>query len=154
DLAEALLESTARIVTDESGAPLSPRRQGAGLIDAGTALASPAVVLEPLLEVRDSEIGRFTLTLEVKNLSEADLTFTPSVTVLTDDYGVSGETYYTLLSPLDITEEVTVSGSRTLTVPAGETASLRLTLLLGREARERLAVAFTHGMTKPDCVTP
>ena len=120
DLAEALLESTARIVTDESGAPLSPRRQGAGLIDAGAALASPAVVLEPLLEVGDNELGRFTLTLEVKNLSETDLTFTPSVTVLTDDYGVSGETYYTLLSPLDITEEVTVSGSRTLTVPAGE----------------------------------
>ena len=153
DLAEALLESTARIVTDESGAPLSPRRQGAGLIDAGAALASPAVVLEPLLEVGDSEIGRFTLTLEVKNLSETDLTFIPSVTVLTDDYGVSGETYYSLLSPLDITEEVTVSGSRTLTVPAGETASLRLTLLLGREAREQLEEAFPNGFYMEGYVT-
>ena len=57
------------------------------------------MVLEPLLEVGDNELGRFTLTLEVKNLSETDLTFTPSVTVLTDDYGLSGETYYSLLSP-------------------------------------------------------
>lgn len=145
DLAEALLTSTARIVTDGEGTPLSPRRQGAGLIDLEAALTSPAVILDPLLELGDGKNGRLTLDVSVQNLSDQDLTFTPSVTVLTDGYVLEGETYYSSLSPLDLTDHVAVSGVRTLAVPAGETASLRLTAALDRETREALGEIFPNG---------
>lgn len=117
NMAEGLLESTARILTDEAGVPLSPRQQGAGLIQVSTALETPVVLSKPLVELGDSENGRFTLRLTFQNLSDEDVTLTPSLTALTDAFIEKDGTYYSLLSPLDITDSVSVVGPQTVTVP-------------------------------------
>ena len=112
NMAEGLLESTARILTDEAGVPLSPRQQGAGLIQVSTALETPVVLSKPLVELGDSENGRFTLRLTFQNLSDEDVTLTPSLTALTDAFIEKDGTYYSLLSPLVITDSVSVVGPR------------------------------------------
>lgn len=144
-LAEALLESTARLLTDGEGTLLSPRRQGAGLIDLSAALESGAVISRPLLEAGDSASGRFPLSLRVKNLTEEELALDLSATVLTDAYEEDGGVFYSLLAPLDITGRVSVSGPGSITVPAGEEREVSLTLTVDQSLRRELAEVYPNG---------
>lgn len=144
-LAEALLEGTARLVTDGEGVPLSPRRQGAGLIDLTAALESAAVISQPLLEIGDSASGRFTLSFQVKNLTEDALTLDLSATVLTDAYDTDGAAFYTLLSPLDITDQVSLTGPGSVTIPAGGEKEATLTLTVDQSLRRELAEVYPNG---------
>lgn len=144
-LAEALLESTARLLTDGEGTPLSPRRQGAGLIDLCAALESPAVIPQPLLEVGDSVSGRFPLSFRVKNLTEEELALDLSATILTDAYDAAGADYYSLLAPLDITDRVSVSGPGSIAIPAGEEREISLVLTVDQSLRQELAEIYPNG---------
>ena len=145
DLAEALLESTARLIRDEGGAPLSPRRQGAGLIDLAAALDSPALITQPLLELGGSAAGRFTLSFRVRNLTEEALTLELDTTVLTDAYDADGADCYSLMAPLDITEDVTVSAPGSVTIPAGSERIVSLTLSVDQALRRELAQVYPNG---------
>ena len=153
DLAETLLESTALVMTDEAGVPLSPRQQGAGLLQVSQAVHTPLVITDPLAELGDSTSGSFTMTLTLWNLSEEDITLTRSLTALTDNYTEEDGRFYSLLAPLDITDSVSVSGPETVTVPAGGEANVTLRLSVDSALRKDLAQPFPNGFFTEGFVT-
>ena len=128
DLAECLLMSTAQLVTDEEGTPLSPRRQGLGVIDLAAAVQSRAVIEDPVMELGDELGGLIRLSFTVRNLSEEELRFSVEPTVLTDAFGTLGDRAYNLLRPLDLTQYMTVSGEDTVTIKGGGRRTVSLTL--------------------------
>ena len=153
DLAQALLCSTANVMTTEEGIPLSPRRQGAGLIDLSAALSAPAVITDPLLEVGESASGRFTLTFQVKNLTDQPVDFTVTPTVLTEDWTEKGNQTYSLLTPLDITDQVTVTGPDKISIPASGERSVTLTLTVSPTLRQQLSQVYTNGFFTEGYIT-
>lgn len=153
ELARALLESTADPVTDENGVPLSPRRQGAGLIDLSAALESRVVITQPLLELGESGNGTFVMRFVVKNLSQEKITFTWDATVLTDAYAYAGGSWRSLLSPLDITDEVRILGASRITVGPEEERTVALTLIAERSLLEELGEVFPNGFYTEGYVT-
>jgi len=144
-LAQGLLESTAQVLKEESGLPVSPRKQGAGLADLSAAASSDLAVLDPLVELGESENGTFTLTLTLRNLSENAVNASLSVTALTDAYTKQGDTYYSTLTARDISSDVTVNGSSSVIVPANGEAKTSLTLTVSDALRQELAEVFTNG---------
>jgi len=144
-LAQGLLESSAQVLSEDSGLPASPRKQGAGLLDLSAAASSDLAVLEPLVELGESENGSFTLALTLRNLSKKAINASLSVTALTDAYTKQGDTYYSTLSPRDITSDVAVGGNTSVTVPANGETKTSLTLTVSDALREELAAVFTNG---------
>lgn len=145
ELAQALLESTAALVTDADGIPLSPRRQGAGVIDLSAALESGAVIKYPLLELGESEDGWFSLNFTVKNLSQEKMTFSWDVTVLTDAYQYTEGSWRSRLSPLDITDQTKVLGVPRFTVDPGEEREVKLHLHVRDDLIEELREVYPNG---------
>lgn len=152
-LAESLLMSTAAQVTDEEGTPLSPRRQGAGVIDLTAALESNAVIQKPVLELGDGLQGTLRLSFAVKNLSEKTLVFSTDVCVLTDAFAASDEQFYNVLEPLDITDYMTVSGQKTVRIHAGEEQTVTLTVKAEQALIEALEEVYTNGFFLEGYVT-
>ena len=153
EMALALLTGTAKPMTASDGTPLSPRRQGAGLIDLSSALDTPFMIRDPLLEAGDNAAGQFTLSFRVKNLSENPLELQISPTVLTDDYIEQEGTFYSLLSPLDITAGITVTGQRTISLPAGGEQWVTLQLTVETQKKEELGNIFPNGFFVEGFVT-
>lgn len=145
DLADALLCGSAQLMTDGEGVPLSPRRQGAGLIDLSAALGAETVVLDPLLELGESAGGQFTLRVRLRNLGEEPRELAVTAVVLTDDWTVEGEQAYSLLAPLALTDRVTLSGPDTVTVPGGGETTLTLTLTIPSALRQELLAVYPNG---------
>lgn len=153
ELAEQLLMSTAALVTDEDGTPLSPRRQGAGVIDLAAALESRAVITKPVLELGDEIGSTFALSFSVKNLSEEELVFSVDTRVLTDAFGVMGERAYNTLSPIEITKYMKISGGDDVTVKAGAEKTVRLTVMIERALTETLEEVYPNGFFVEGYVT-
>ena len=152
-LAKALLESTSATVTDESDIPLSPRRQGAGVIDVAAALRADAVIEEPVLSLGESDNGRFVISFTVKNLSERDKVFTIDTTVLTDAFAETEGAARSTLSPLKITDRVTVSGVRVIHVAPMEERTVELTLTVSMKTVQELKKTFPNGFFTEGYVT-
>ena len=152
-LAQSLLESTAQLLTDEQGVPLSPRKQGAGLVALDAALSSRLVIRDSLAELGDSGDGRFQMSFTVKNLSDqaADLSLT--VQILTDAYLEDGGTYFSRMSPMDISGGVAVSGPDSLHVPAGGEAEASFELTVSSQLRQTLAEVYPNGFYVEGYVT-
>lgn len=145
-LVRQMVESHARLLTDSaSGLPLSPRRQGAGLIDLDAALYGSLVVMTPLIELGESETGQFTLPVTLRNISRQPMQVALDIQVLTDDYVVQNGVPYSRMAPRDITSGVTVSGSRTVMVPAQGTAAVSLNLSVTAELKEELTRIYPNG---------
>jgi len=144
-LAQGLLESTAQVLSEESGLPVSPRKQGAGLADLSAAASSDLAILDPLVELGESENGTFTLTLTLRNLSKKAINASLSVTALTDAYTMQRDTYYSTLTARDITGDVAVDGSQSVTVPANGETKASLTLTVSAALRQELEPVFTNG---------
>lgn len=153
ELAEDLLVSTAAILRGEDGTYLSPRQQGAGVIDLSAALRSTAVIRQPILELGESSSGIFYLTFTVQNLSEEARTFSVDVSVLTDAFVTDGMTVYSKLAPIDITDYVLVSGADAVTVGAKSERSVRLTLQIDRDIKKSLEEIYTNGFFTEGFVT-
>lgn len=144
-LANALLQSTAGVVTDENGVPLSPRRQGAGVIDLAAALNAGTVILDPLLEAGESATGIFTLRFTVKNLTDEEKTYVVTPRVLTDNYAEAGGFLRSTLTPLEITDRVQVMGVKKLRLaPMGE-QTVTLTVTVPAAARKELGAVYENG---------
>lgn len=152
-LARSLLESTARTLTDGAGVPLSPRKQGAGLLDLSAALASRSVMAEPLAELGDSADGRFTVRYTLQNLSDRAADYDLAVRVLTDACGEEDGRIVSLMSPRDITEGVSVSGPASVSLPAGGEAELVFGLSVGDGLRRELEEAYPNGFYVEGYVT-
>ena len=145
-LALQLLESTAELIRDEDEVPISPRRQGAGLVNLEAALSAPAAVETPLLELGENQDGTFTASLRVRNLTDAPLELTVGTQVLTDNWTTEENGLaYSTLTPLDITERTSVTGDESITLPANGSGEVTLTIQVSPEAREELGAVFSNG---------
>lgn len=153
ELAKSLLQSTASPVTDEDGTPLSPRWQGAGVIDLAAALESRAVIEDPILELGDGLTSTFRLSFTVRNLSEEDLAFSVDARVLTDAFGELDGRFYTTLLPVEITKYMTISGTTDLKVRAGGEQTVRLSLTAEKALIETLEEIYTNGFFLEGYVT-
>ncbi len=149
--AHAVMMSTAHQING------AVRQQGAGLIDLASAVSTEAYLTvdggRPKLELDDSENGKFTFSFEVNNMGQTDLTYSVSHSAMTEavfDFAYSGtvmgqreyslKTGYFIANPEtvtiktmngtmeNVTAQVTLSGPKTITVPAGETVTATFTL--------------------------
>lgn len=126
------------------------RQQGAGLIDIVKAISSDVYLSvpnssRPKLEVGESEDGTFTFTFVLNNIGDVDHTYSISVKALTEQ--ISTEVYdghwtheeeptvVDLISGTiyDVSGMVTNNAPATVTVPAGGTATVTMTIAANEE---------------------
>ncbi len=151
--AQSLLESAAQVLTDGNRRPVSPRKQGAGLVNLSAAASSDLAVMNPILELGESGTGEFVLTVTLHNFSGRAVTASLDVTALTDACVKQGDTYYSALTARDITSGVTVEGRKSVTVPAGGEETVPLTLTVSAALRQELDAVFTNGFFVEGFVT-
>ncbi len=147
-----MLMSTATIALNEEGNPYSPRKQGAGLAGIADAIAAESYITvrdkdgnirdKTKIELYDDKekTGVYTFSFLVNNLSGKAETYDPQVWVMTEtlasDKKTVAEKAY-ILSDSTITLEAdgkAVSGN--ITVPAGKTVSVTVTIKLGDAGRK------------------
>lgn len=117
-LAKVLLMNTAEPVIDETNTLVSPRRQGAGLMNLLAAVNTPVRVVNPntneaKVELKDFTETRFTFDLKAINDSDEDITYIVDVAVLADNI----EEFY-ITNARELSAEVEVVGGNEITVPA------------------------------------
>ncbi|MCM1284923.1 MAG: S8 family serine peptidase [Bacteroides sp.] len=108
-LTNQLLMSTAVPITDDNNNEYSPRKQGAGLLNVGTAVATEAYLSvaeqnggRPKVELFDDaeKNGIYKFTYDVTNLTSDSLAYEPNTSVLTNGYKAQtdedGESYFTI----------------------------------------------------------
>ena len=136
-LAKNLMMNTASPI-EFDGAPLSPRAQGAGLMQLHSALSTPVIVTNaetgeakvPLKEVKENVV---TFELVAENFSDEDVTYVVTANAQTDT-PVNAGTYLVvapkLFGSIDLGDVVTVNGSSSseVTIPAGGTATIEVSV--------------------------
>lgn len=88
-LAKNLAMNTATILYDEYSQPYSPRRQGAGMINAKNATKTPVILLDKItydskVELKDFSDTTFNINLEAINYGTEDITYDVELYVLGD----------------------------------------------------------------------
>ena len=132
DLTERLLVSTA-VPQKDGDSYYSPRRQGAGLVNAAAAIQTPAYITVEgqrvgKLELKDdpNKTGSYTLTFNVNNMTADELTYSIQAVLLRPDTATVNGSTVTLDRDVVIREvdlgSVTVSGNAS--VPVTRTVSL------------------------------
>ena len=167
-LVNCLLMSTADIINNKNGLPYSVRKQGAGLANLASAAATSAYVItydkngnemdKTKFELGDdpAKTGVYTLEFAIKNFGSTELTYNLDVLTMTE--GVSdtktshGETTVTeagyMLNP-EINLVSVTNGTQkndNITVAAGQTARVKVTITLSAQDREYLDASFENGM--------
>ncbi len=148
-LALALLQSTADILTDSDGVPVSPRQQGAGSINLAAALSARILLDSPAVCLGDDpeKTGTLVLKLSVHNTGEAvACTLTPQLLTASVRDGLDE-----LKSRL-LNEEAAVSlalNGRSadpsgFTLPSGD-CTLAVTLSLSQKGLQTMADSFPQG---------
>lgn len=126
-LAKALLMNTAEVVLDpdgDDGEPISPRRQGAGLMNLYGAVSTPVRVVnkvtgEAKVELKDFDDSKFEITLKAINDSDEDIVYNLNADVLTDYiYPLDENTELNLLGARKLEADVNYPDDGTITVPA------------------------------------
>ena len=165
-----LLMSTADIVINTNGVPYAVRKQGAGLANLTSSAATTAYILtysradgsvmdKSKIELGDDpqKTGVYNLKFSIENFGASALSYDLGAYVMTE--GVSdtktndGKTTVTeqgyILSGASVTiasiEGSTRNGNN-LTVAAGETATLTVTITLGADDKAYLDQSFANGM--------
>ena len=167
-LVNQLMMSTAEIVYNTNGLPYAVRKQGAGLADLDNVANTKAYIItykdgvemdKTKLELGDdpTKQGVYTMSFAVKNIGNAALSYDLSAYVMTE--GVSdtktqqGETTVDELgyildgAKVEITAATgaTVNGMN-VTVGAGVTANLTVTVTLSDADKQYLDTSFENGM--------
>ena len=153
DLAESLLISTAALVTTGDGTPLSPRHQGAGLIDLSAALETSAVITNPILELGDELESVLRLSFTVENLSNENVNFAVDTRVLTDAFAFAEDRAYNTLTPLEVTKYMKISGPKEILVKAGNTQKVQLTITADKSFLAAMDEVFVNGFYLEGFVT-
>lgn len=126
-LAKVLLMNTAEVVLDPYGdddEPISPRRQGAGLMNLYGAVSTPVRVVskttgEAKVELKDFDDSKFEITLKAINDSAEDIVYNLNADVLTDYiYPLAANTELNLLGARRLEADVDYPDDGTITVPA------------------------------------
>jgi len=167
-LVNCLLMSTADIINNKNGLPYSVRKQGAGLGNLISAANTTAYVItydkdgnemdKTKFELGDdaAKTGIYTLDFAIKNFGTTSLTYDLDVLTMTE--GVSdtktshGETTVTesgyMLSPT-VTLVSVENGEQAdgkITVAAGKTATVKVTITLSDADKKYLDDSFKNGM--------
>ena len=167
-LVNQLMMSTADIVYNTNGLPYAVRKQGAGLANLDNIAKTKAYILtykngaemdKTKLELGDdpNKTGVYTLSFAVKNFGTSALSYQVSTYVMTE--GVSdtktshGETTVDelgyLLSGAKV-EITSISGAQrdgmNITVAAGTTANVTVTITLSEQDKQYLDQSFENGM--------
>lgn len=142
-LALALLESTARPMTGEDGVPVSPRKQGAGLLDLSDALSAGAVISDPILEL--GEGSAFTASFTVRNLGEESLELSVDMAVSTDAYETVDDKTYSLMTAMDVTDRCAIGGDKSVSLEPGEEKAVTVRLQPTAGLRRELEAAYPNG---------
>ena len=135
-LAKNLLMNTAIPVELNEGEYVSPRRQGAGLMQIANALSTDVVVTnsqtnEGKVALKEIQNDQFSFTLEAKNYSDQEVTYDVK-TQLQIDYPVNaGDGLYVTVPNISnygsyvlSAEEADITAPETVTVPANGTATI------------------------------
>lgn len=155
ELTNEIVMSTAFVTTDESGTPITPRKQGAGIANLKAALAANAYLkvdgsTKAKLELGDdpTRSGVYKMTFNVVNTSANTLNYDLEAVVMTEQAkdGRTLEKGY-LLSPSTVYE---VSGGvlsgTTLTVAGASTAKVTVKVTLSENDKNYLDSTFANGM--------
>lgn len=155
-MTENLMMSTASPVVDpETKLPYSRRLQGSGLIDLSIATSSDVVLYtdadqygdtKPVLNLGDdvAKNGSYGLTFHARNMGKDAVQYDVSViamspAVLEQD----GKTY---MSSHDEALDVTVSGDKTVTLTAGVTGDVKVSVSLSQSQKAKLDAAYENGI--------
>lgn len=99
ELTYRLMMSTATIAYNENGNPYSPRKQGAGLADIGSAIDTLAYLYvegqnKTKLSLGDDvqKTGKYTLTFKLANLSSSAVSYNVNPIVMTESVSSDGKT--------------------------------------------------------------
>ena len=155
-MTENLMMSTASPVVDpETKLPYSRRLQGSGLIDLSAATSSDVVLYtdadqygdtKPVLDLGDdvAKNGSYDLTFHARNMGKDTAQYDVSViamspAVLEQD----GKTY---MSSHDEALDVTVSGDKTVTLAAGATGDVKVSVSLSQSQKAKLDAAYENGI--------
>ncbi len=161
-LVQQLMMSTADILLNTNGNPYSVRKQGAGNANLNSCAATTAFIqtydadgnamtkTKVELGADTDKTGVYTMTFSVVNFGDTDLTYDLSAYVMTE--GVSDTK--TSHGDTTVTEEayilegavVEFSTGDKITVPAGSTTDLTVTITLSDADKEYLDASFENGM--------
>ncbi len=160
-LAYALMMSTAVPAKGSNGITASPRKQGAGLVNLASAMATKAYLQvegkeRPKLELGDDpdKTGEYQMTFRVVNFGTEPLQYAITPTVLTEnaetkgDYG-NVQVYFATQTSRDITAQTTWTtncANNVVTVPAKGTADVTVTVKLSDALRKELTDTFENGI--------
>ncbi|MFC3039709.1 S8 family serine peptidase [Virgibacillus xinjiangensis] len=150
NLAKNLMMNTSEPV-DFQGAPVSPRRQGAGIMQLHAALSTPVMVTEPetneakvaLKEVTENEVS---FELQAENFSDEAVEYEVEANAQTDAPVDGGG--FMISAPNDIgayeLENAATVNKDSITVPAGGSANFTVTIDVS-EWDESIRQYFTNG---------
>lgn len=157
-LTSALMMSTADIVYEENGLPYSPRKQGAGSVNVDRAVRSSAYATVPgsslpKIELGDdvSKTGVYTMSVDVHNYSDKAVTYRVGGTVQTDGAEVTKQykgkdVWQTTERPYKLSAAVSSAAGGTVTVAAGRTVNVPVTVTLTAADKAYLDEHFANGM--------
>ena len=163
DLVNQLCMSTATIALDKKGNPYSPRKQGAGIADISKSTTTPAYLYvldeegndmgKTKLELGDdpTRSGSYTMTVNLKNISDASVSYRVGNIVMTESVSASEPEYVAEMARmLAASSEYSVEGGSfdgtTVTVEAGKVAKITVTITLSAEDKSYLNQNFANGM--------
>ncbi|ANU13981.1 putative lactocepin precursor [Planococcus halocryophilus Or1] len=134
--AKNLLMNTADPVEFSKGQYVSPRRQGAGLMQLHDALSTDVMLTnkatgDAKVALKEIINDKFTFTLEAKNLSDKAATYDVAVNVQTDNSVKLKELNVTAPNATGsyvVTEDVAIDAPKTITVPANGTKEITVTV--------------------------
>jgi subtilisin family serine protease len=158
NLVDCILMSTADPVRDSGGDMASVRKQGAGLMDLASAVTTTSYITvpgctRPKLELGDDPdwTGEYEMTFVVNNFGENDLTYVIEPHVLIDDLtaiDVDNDGNYVIAytqTSWDIADYCDYDMPETVSVPAGGTAEVTMTVALGEDILEYIDSYYPVG---------
>lgn len=131
-LAKKLLMNTADITTSLKGNEISPRRQGAGMMQLFAAVNTPVVLTdkttgEAKVNVKDFQSKTFEMTVTAENLTDKAVDYDVDTSVLADRFAEVGNITYNQLEA-GILKDVVVNAPNTVTVPANGSVDLTISI--------------------------
>ena len=159
-LAMQMIMSTATTAYDQDNLPYSPRKQGAGIARMERVIGGTQAYLwtdnaendyRPKLECGDdpNKTGEYTMSFNVTNFKTSELKFSTDQLVMTETLSSDKLTVSEQARMLNKSETVwTVNGEAVseVTVAAGETVTLTVTVALDESEKKYIDASFENGM--------
>ena len=158
-LANALMMSTAVPIRDDRNIFYSPRKQGAGLVQLDKAVTAGAYLTNadggrPKGELGDNMFGVYEFSFNVNSISDDNISYEPTVTVLVENTVVEdGITYMAQCERELGADEVKVEVPDRITVGAGNKQTVAVKISLTETGKHNLERDFPNGIYVEGYVT-